>query len=360
MSGRGTPVAATPSSQEGARGASPRCAHAGDEASPATGDEGVAATTLHLTVTDAGFFPGTVAAVNALLAFHPGVEICVVDNHLDKRGLDAAQHAVFEDAGVRVVRAEALARPGRKLAAWELKAYAAADLPNGHEALAGFDSDCVVCGPVGDVVAAALATGAFHGGRDGTAAYDETYRVYGIEPPARNERYFSTSLYVCALTEANRRVLARWAECCDRAKFGGGGVFPGHGDQGVLNAVLFAERREDSAQVLENRLWSQHHCYWQGHVAMRGGVLFNEDAQMPQRSIHCGGAEKFWTTAHRDRVEQIPQHAPSFGWFLRHLWFGKCEIQPRHLAAEHRHLAESLVRWRHLVRAFDVPHALKP
>ena len=310
---------------------------------------------LHLTVIDAGFFPGTVAAVNALLAFHPQAEVCVVDNHLHKRGLDSAQRAVLENVGVRVVRAEALARAGRKLAAWELKAYASADLNGDHDVMVGFDSDCVLCGPMDDVVARAIETGAFHGGRDGTAHYDESYRAYGIEPPVRNERYFSTSLYVCALTDANRRVLARWAECCDRAIFGGGDIYPGHGDQGVLNAVLFAERREDSAQVLENRLWSQHHCYWQGRVALRDGALFNEDAQMPQRSLHCGGAEKFWTTAHRDRVEKNPDHAPSFAWFLRHLWFGRCEVEPRHLAEEHRHLAESLVRWRRTVWAFERP-----
>ena len=314
---------------------------------------------LHLTVSDAGFFPGTVAAVNALLACHPGAEVLVVDNHLHKRGLDSAQREILEEAGVRVVRAEQFTKPGRKLAAWELKAYAAADLNGNHDVLIGFDSDCVLCGPADDVVAAAVETGAFHGGRDGTAHYDETYRVYGIEPPGRNERYFSTSLYVCALTDANRCILARWAECCDRAIFGGGGVFPGHGDQGVLNAVLFAKRGEDSALVLENQLWSQHHCYWQGHVTARDGVLFNEDAQMSQRSIHCGGAEKFWTAAHCDRVENDQRHAPSFAWFLRHLWFGKCELEPRHLTAEHRHLAESLGRWRKLVWDFKVPDALE-
>ena len=311
---------------------------------------------LHLTVSDAGFFPGTVAAVNALLAFHPQAEVCVVDNHLHKRGLDSAQRAVLENAGVRVVRAEALARTGRKLAAWELKAYAAADMNGDHDELIGFDSDCVLCGPVGDVVAAARETGAFHGGKDRPPPYDESYRAYGIEPPAWNNHYFSTSLYVCALTAENRRVLARWAECCDRAKFGGGGVYPGHGDQGVLNAVLYAERGGDSARVLDNRLWSQHGAYyWKGRVALRDGALFNEDAQMPQRSLHCGGAEKFWTTAHRDRVEKHPGHAPSFAWFLRHLWFGRCEIEPHHLAEEHRHLAESLVRWRRTVWAFERP-----
>ena len=314
---------------------------------------------LHLTVSDAAFFPGTAAAVNALLAFHPRAEVCVVDNHLHKRGLDSAQREALEKAGVRVLRAEELAKHGRKLAAWELKAYAAADLQGDYDALVGFDSDCVLCGPVDDVLAAAEETGAFHGGRDGTAHYDETYAVYGIEPPAWNVNYFSTSLYVCALTAANRRVLARWAECCDRAIFGGGGMYPGHGDQGVLNAVLYAGRREDSARVLENRLWSQHHCYWQGRVALRDGALFNEDAQMPQRSIHCGGTEKFWTAAHRDRVEKNPAHAPGLAWFLRHLWFGRCELEPRHLATEQRHLAESLVRWRHLALAFDVPRALK-
>ncbi len=313
---------------------------------------------LFLTVTDRFFFPGTVGAVNSVFAFHPDAEIWVVENHVQHPGLSAAQRKVLESAGVRIVRAEALARPGRKLAAWELKAYAAADLAADYDVLVGIDSDCVLCGPVHDLVAMAVKSGAFVGGSDGVAGYDETYRAYGIASPARNERYMSTSLYACALTAKNRLILARWAECCDRAIFGGGKVYPGHGDQGILNAVLFAERGAEAAQILDNRLWSQHHCYWQTRMALREERLFNLDAQTWQRALHCGGTEKFWTEKHAAIVAQNAAHTLSYASFLRQLWLGRCRLEAEHLEPEHQHLAGSFIRWRHNVLAFDTPCAL--
>ncbi len=301
-----------------------------------------------LTVTDAHFFPGTVATVNSVRCFHPEAEVCVVHNHVQRSPLTAAQRAAFEAAGVRIVEASALARAGRKLAAWELKAYGASDLTEGCDVLVGIDSDCVLCGRIDDVVAAAKESGTFHGGRDGTIRYDETYRPYGIEVPGQGPN-MSTSLYVCANTAANRGVLQRWAECCDRAIFGGGKIFPGHGDQGVLNAVIYSERGPDGVRLLENRLWSQHHCYWQGHVTLREGHLFNEDIGGQQRSIHCGGGEKFWNSRHLEKLGEYPGLEPSYAWFLRHLWFGRVMIDPADLVPEHRHLIEALVRRRAMV-----------
>ncbi len=306
---------------------------------------------LFLTVTDGGFFPGTVATVHAVRAFHPEAAVWVVENDVDQPGLSAAQRAVLASAGARLVRAEALARPGRKLAAWELKAYAAADLTGECDVLVGIDSDCVLCGRVDDLVAMAVATGAFVGGADAAVEYDERYGAYGLATPARNERYMSTSLYACALTAANRAVLGRWAGCCAEALFGGGTVYPGHGDQGVLNAVLFAERGEASARVLENRLWSQHHCYWTTRLTLREGRLFNEDAQAWQRALHCGGTDKFWSREHAARVARDPARVLAYAWYLRHLWLGPGRVAPELLGGEQAHLAEGFARWRYEVLA---------
>jgi hypothetical protein len=97
---------------------------------------------LFLTVTDGFFFPGTVATVNSVLHFHPEARICVVNNHIQNASLSADQRRMFESAGVSVVDASRLAKPGRKLAAWELKAYAATDLAADNDVAVGIDSDC--------------------------------------------------------------------------------------------------------------------------------------------------------------------------------------------------------------------------
>jgi hypothetical protein len=308
---------------------------------------------VFVTVTDAYFFPGTVATVHSVRAFHPDARIVVAHNHVHKRGLSAEQRTVLESAGAEIIDASALAKPGRKVAAWELKAYAAADLTDRDDILVGIDSDCVLCGPIDDVIALARESGAFHGGKDGAGkTYDATYAPYGMTIPSRNDRYISTSLYVCALTAGNRRILQEWALACDEAIFGGGKVYPGHGDQGVLNAVLWARRGADGVGVLDNRLWSQHHCYWQAPVVVRDGRLFNEPAKLPQRSLHCGGTEKFWTLKHRDRVVQEGLQAACYAWFLALLWSGAGNLSPDHLSAEQHHLVESLALFRPQAEAF--------
>src|SRR5579884_2008433 len=138
---------------------------------------------VFVTVTDSFFFPGTLATVNSVLRFHPEARVCVVNNHVQKASLSAEQKQVIETAGAQVVDASVLGRPGRKLAAWELKAYAAADLTTTDDVLAGIDSDCVLCGRIDDVIAEAVRSGRFLGGRDGRTKYDDSYKVYGIATP---------------------------------------------------------------------------------------------------------------------------------------------------------------------------------
>ena len=54
---------------------------------------------------------------------------------------EPAQSALLKNNGVTIVEATELKRSGRKLAAWELKAYASSDLTDGYDLLAGIDSD---------------------------------------------------------------------------------------------------------------------------------------------------------------------------------------------------------------------------
>src|SRR2546426_583639 len=89
-----------------------------------------------------------------------------------------------------------------------------------YDVVTGIDSDCLLCSNVGDVLVEAVKTGSFVGGRDGDgAAYDETYRIYGLQGPGYNQRYMSTALYFCGVTEATKRILDKWAQCCNSAVF---------------------------------------------------------------------------------------------------------------------------------------------
>jgi len=300
-----------------------------------------------LTVTDHGFFPGTLATVSSILEYHPESEVIVVVN--EYQPLNNLQAASLEgDARVRLVGSSRFAIDGRCIGAWELKAYAAHDLAEGYDVLVGIDSDCLLCSNVREEIQTCFETGAFLGGQDSCQAYDASYRIYGISTPAQNARYMSTSLYFCAVTGPNRRILKKWAECCDAAIFNGRGPYPGHGDQGVLNAVLFGETAQ-GVKLLENAVWSQHWMYWSSIIGYRDGQFINRSAgDLRQRSFHCGGAEKFWRREHADRVLRTrPSHDYPYAWFLAMLWFGPCRNWSQdpyeYLPAESRHLLSDLV-----------------
>lgn len=303
-----------------------------------------------IAITDYDFFPGALATVSSVLEFQPRADIFVVYN--EKRPLTAPQLACIQHGKqVSVLSSARFSANGRFINAWELKAYAANDLAAEYDVIVGIDCDCLLCSNVDDEIVRCFKTGGWLGGRDGDGAdYDEAYRVYGLSTPARNLRYMSTSLYFCAITDANRRILQRWANCCNRAMFNGTGTCPGHGDQGVLNAVLFAEGRTDGIELLNNRLWSQHWTYWDSVIEYRDGVFRNLSAQgQRQRAFHCAGTENFWEKAHSRRVRANPGRAYPYAWFLAMLWFGadrNRHIDPlQYLPPASHHLCEDLAHF---------------
>jgi hypothetical protein len=304
-----------------------------------------------ITVTDWNFFPGTLATVNSVLEFHPFATVYVVQN--ERRALSAPQAACFgNDPRVRLLGSSQFGHSGRHIAAWEIKAYAMADLAERceYDVLVGIDSDCLLCSDVDGELRFCLESAGWLGGKDGDGAdYDAAYAVYGMATPARNERYMSTSLYFCAVTAANIAILRRWAQCCTSAVFNGQGPYPGHGDQGVLNAVLFAADRSEGVYLLENALWSQHWTYWQSAIDYRDGAFINRSAgSRRQRSFHCGGGPKYWEKEHRDRVFGLhPGQMYPYVWFLAMLWLGRCgdgSVDPcQYLPPASHHLAGDLV-----------------
>jgi hypothetical protein len=311
-----------------------------------------------LTVTDHEFFLGTLATVNSILKFEPAAEVIVVNNL--KKGLTAPQKTLLDKGGVKVMDSALFEQDGRFIGPWELKAYAACDLSQCHDMIIGIDSDCVLCAGVGDIIERSFETGKFIGGQDGRGVcHDESYAPYGIVPGSVNGCYMSTSLYFCPTVEKNKRVLRRWAKCCNEAAFNGRGPYPGHGDQGVLNAVLFAEFGEGGVEVLDNKLWSQHWCYWESVINYEDGAFLNYSSDKArQRSLHCGGAEKFWAKAHPDRIfETNPSQAVNYAWWLYLFWFGKCRdfsLDPyQYIPGGFYHLCADLVNFYPQMRKFD-------
>jgi hypothetical protein len=307
-----------------------------------------------VTVTDRAYWVGTVATVNSILEFHPQAEIIVVENsELPLR--PAQRHILTQRHRVRLMRSAAVARRGWPIGGFELKAYACAALaqpPYSYDVLVFIDSDALLCAPVDGLVERAHQTGAFLGGKDcGPLEYTKAYRVYGIEAPCHNEKHMSTSLMFCGLTPRNVATLRRWAACCAQARFNRRGPFPGYFDQGILNAILYAEDKSARVRLLDNRLWSQHWTYWLDRVDVLDGCFVNRSARnRPQRAFHCGGTEKFWSLEHSLKVQDSdPRQVSAYLWFLAMFWFGTLQdwsIDPfNYLPPGERHLLRDLANF---------------
>jgi hypothetical protein len=312
--------------------------------------------TAFLTVTDYDYFPGTVATVNSIFQHHPDATVLVV-NRLD-HSLTEPQRRLLEQGGATILNSDRFEREGRLIGAWELKAYAASELATEYDLLIGIDSDCVLCAGVRDIANRARTSGQITGGKDGDGVtYDQSYAPYGIAAGSHNDSYMSTSLYFCPATPANRDLFAEWARCTNEAEYNGRGNYCGHGDQGILNSLIYA--RGERADLLENDTWSQHWRYWTSVVIYENGrFLNNSHERRRQRSFHCGGAEKFWNKEHRDRIiTSNPAQAINYAWWLYMFWFGRCRdwsIDPAlYLPVPSLHLCDDLVNFFGQIRRFS-------
>lgn len=197
---------------------------------------------LFIVVADAHFFPGALAAVASIQAWQGGASVVVVESGIHGKKLSSAQRDAFGALGVQVDGAHVFERGGRKLGAWELKAYAAEHYAERSSLVVGMDADCTLCGPVDDVFSRCEETGGFIGGKDGDGAvYDKSYEPYGFQVPARNDAYLSTSLYFCKSTSLTRSILKEWADCCADSVFGSNGIFPGARRPGSPQCPLIQE-----------------------------------------------------------------------------------------------------------------------
>jgi hypothetical protein len=307
---------------------------------------------LALTVSDRLFFSGTLAAVNSLLHYTRDwpadwqLDIAVVSSGHYNQALTEQQRELLKHERIRVYAHEFFQAPQRVPGAWQLKAYAAHDLSCEYDFLVGFDSDLVFASDVRDVIAQCQADGKFRGGKDGNGVrYGKEYAPYGIAA-GETGPYMSTSCYFCPLTPENREILADWALKTNQAAYGPQAEkrYVGHGDQGVLNSVIFARTRSQNVELLPNETWSQHWRYESDVVAWDGAQLINYTARkLPMRALHCGGSDKFWAAAHAEkRLEKGQSQRWGYAHFLRFLHFGALSVWKRdplqYIPAEQQHL----------------------
>jgi hypothetical protein len=291
---------------------------------------------LFYTVSNAHYFAGTIATLSSIRTFHPHSEIWVFAD--TRQPLHETQRAHLRSLpNVHCVPAEQF-QIGMVREAWQLKAHAAHYLAERHQGvLVQVDSDALLCSPLHDLLEEACFRCLPAGGRDGEGAhynraeYAPYHALCGSVPAdndAFNANYISTSILILPVP-AVRDILVLWSRAVDEAAFGPDTqerkVYAGHGDQGVLNAILYFKGVTPIA--LPNELLSEHWTHGQTEVDLRDGTFWNGDR--PQRAFHSvGDGPKFWEPEYPRYVEEHPVLRPVYAYWLYQLCEGPCGILP--------------------------------
>lgn len=281
-----------------------------------------------LNITDNTNFTGTVAGINSLLEHNnPRVtpsHITVVYRVMKNSTEEGLQIKFLKFLMVNVIVIN------EDIGPWELKTRFMLKLGEGLETgsrLVIFDSDLFFCNDITELL--------YHpsdvlGGDDGGPtiyASDRKWGAYDIELPSVNPQYQSTSCMFVRITEATLKVLSRADYCTQHAIYNKTGSFGGHGDQGILNAVLHEYNVNHldepiTRYSIENRLISHHKTSSSDSFSRDDkGIIFNADPELskkPLYAFHSVSSPKLWTR--RFLLESPKRHQVLVEEFIRLLY----------------------------------------
>lgn len=319
---------------------------------------------LFLTVSDKNFFIGTLATVNSILKHHPEADIGIVDyNSFLPEGLSEDQKIFLQScSNIKIYNRENFMRENRVAGGWQFKTYAVSDILNSdqYDIIIGIDSDCCIVSNLQDVINTCLIDGKMRGGQDGAGPfYDDSYAPYGFDTNVQNRKYMSTSLYFVPNNILNKNILQDATIFTNKAVYGPQSekIYPGHGDQGVLNAAIYKNTKGENVELLENEIWSMHWTYDSTIAVYENDQLTNKTYfNKPFRSFHSPSMGKIWTKGYSER-NQINQEW-IYASFLNYLFLG--EICLAHndapfkiISADHGHLYNDLIKLKDKIRILN-------
>jgi len=271
--------------------------------------------TKFISITDQKCFLGSLLGIRSLLETHTWVSpsqitIGYILHHRDH--IEAAQLKYLRNLGVNVVTNEDLFVGDRYAGPWEAKTYLfrnTAMESNNGDIIVLFDADLFFCRDTGSVIGSINSSHlSIAGGKDRDIEYGPNYSIYGITP-AKNDCYMSTSCMFLEVTDFTRDILKHAEEVTQHAEYNGQGPYKGHGDQGVINACIFAAKQKHPEAIrtlaLPDALWS-HHWTAKEDIFRRTstGMLLNlnyKNGDHPIFTFHRSGpfpkpwSPNFWT-----------------------------------------------------------------
>ena len=264
---------------------------------------------------DPGYFRGLRAVLNSIHAYH-GDDIPVF---VYQRNLSEAQlielHA--HPTCPQVWHVNDLLRV--PLGMWEAKQQVFAHCLGRARAVFLLDADVVLTSAMDDVFELALG-GKIVASADGAGSqYGADYAVYDARLPGTRHPYINSGA-LCFDTVRHWDLAGLWAFTANYGSYGPTRGWPlglpGHGDQGLFNAIAARLGKREDFHVLPEATWCD--CLTHSWVEVRGEdergrlEVWNRNAQAPQRLVHSPGT-KWWAA---NAPERFAPHGEKLRCFL--------------------------------------------
>ncbi len=263
-------------------------------------------------VCDSGYFAGLKGLLNSLYAYH-GSAIPVF---IYESGFGSGELRWIEAHPLRTTVFRVSELPHHARGMWEAKQQVFAHCLGRARTVFLLDADLVLTSAMVDVWEAAESGRIVAGYHGDELRYDARYDVYGQALPGQRHAHLSTAA-ICLDVERHWDLAGLWAFTTNFSEYTPGRGFPlalpGHGDQGLFNALVARLGKLDQVHLLPHGLWHDSGA----EAAMRivdkeaDGKLevWNEKLGALQRLLHASG-KKWWT-------DDGARHQSTFGDRLR-------------------------------------------
>jgi hypothetical protein len=259
------------------------------------------------TLSDSSYFPGLWALLNSIYVYH-GDELRVF---VFSYGLTDAQLARLEvhPLTIDVISCDTL--PFSPAGAWEAKQQIMGQLIPKARCVYLLDCDLVLTSRVDDVFALAE-TGKIVSSTDGAGIdFGNAYRAYGDDLSGQQQAHLNSGA-LCLDVQCHWALVGLWAFCSQYGSYSPHGGWPlhlpGHGDQGMFNALCaMLGKQEDFAPLGEaewcdctaGSLLSIVNLDSRWELEVRNGTTGNR-----QRLVHSSGP-KWWTQEGREHLAKF-------------------------------------------------------
>ena len=248
-------------------------------------------------VCDAPYYPGLKALLNSIATYQG----CGIPFFLYHRELGEQQLCELRAHPIKVHLFKLSELPFPSPGMWEAKQQVFAHAIGRARCVYLLDADLVLVSAVHDVFELA-SSGKIVGSSDGhPVGYGSGYEVYHPELPGCSQAYINSGA-LCLDVVRHWDLAGLWAFSAQYGAYTSGGgtplSLPGHGDQGMFNAVAGVLRKAQYFHVLPEGTWcdSTQGCALriQGRSSNGRIKVWNITEQARQRLVHSSGP-KWWT-----------------------------------------------------------------